>query len=206
MGAMASDAHMTETTTLIGDHVDLRPLVTDDAALTLGWRQGARARLLNPGASSVEEQAAWIAGRPGNEYNFVIALKDGRAVGMLSLVGVNMMSRHGESARFLIGDEEAVRGVPAAVEAMKLLYEFAFDELGLRRIFGNVTSDNMLMVKWQKYLGMKEEGRMREHHFINGKFQDAIILGLLEDEYRSEALPRMNALIKMGQKAGGVAT
>lgn len=188
---------------LRGDHVDLRPLVEADAALTLGWRQGARARLLNPGANSVEEQAAWIAGRPGSEYNFVIALKDGRAVGMLSLVGVNMMSRHGESARFLIGDEDAVKGVPAAVEAMKLLYAFAFDTLGLRRIFGNVTSDNMLMVKWQKYLGMKEEGRMRQHHFLNGKYQDAIILGLLDDEYRAEALPRMNALIKMGQKAGG---
>lgn len=194
---------MSHSYTLRGDHVDLRPLVEGDAALTLGWRQGARARLLNPGARTAQEQAAWISGRPGNEYNFVIALKDGRAVGMLSLVGVNTMSRHGESARFLIGDEEAVKGVPAAVEAMKLLYAFAFDELGLRRIFGNVTSDNMLMVKWQKYLGMKEEGRMRQHHFINGKWQDAIILGLLEDEYRNEALPRMNALIKMGRTAGG---
>jgi diamine N-acetyltransferase len=189
---------MSHTTTLRGEYIDLRPLAEEDAELTLAWRQGARARLLNPGAQSVEEQARWIASRPSNEYNFIIALKDGSAVGMLSLVGVNTMSRHGESARFLIGREEAVRGIPAAVEAMKLLYQFAFDQLGLRRIFGNVTSDNMLMVKWQKYLGMKEEGRMREHHFINGKFQDAIILGLLEDEYRNESLPRMNALIRLG--------
>lgn len=196
---------MSHTKALSGDFVDLRPLSADDAALTLEWRQGARARLLNPGANGVEEQAAWIAARPTNEYNFVIVLKDGRSVGMLSLIGVNTMSRHGESARFLIGDDEAVKGLPAAVEAMKLLYQFAFDELGLRRIFGNVTSDNMLMVKWQKYLGMKEEGRMREHHLINGKFQDAIILGLLEDEYRQDALPRMNALIRIGAKTSGAA-
>jgi RimJ/RimL family protein N-acetyltransferase len=189
---------MSHTTTLRGEYIDLRPLAEEDAEVTLGWRQGARARLLNPGAQSVEEQARWIAARPANEYNFIIALKDGSAVGMLSLIGVNTMSRHGETARFLIGQEEAVRGIPAAVEAMKLLYQFAFDQLGLRRIFGNVTSDNMLMVKWQKYLGMKEEGRMREHHFINGKFQDAIILGLLEDEYRNESLPRMNALMRLG--------
>lgn len=196
---------MSHAHVLRGDYVDLRPVEVGDAALTLAWRQGARARLLNVGAQTVEEQEAWISSRPANEYNFMIVLKDGRPAGMLSLINVNRMSRHAESARFLIGDEEAVRGIPVAVEAMKLLYQFAFDELGLQRIFGNVTSDNMLMVKWQKYLGMKEEGRMRQHHFLDGKFQDAIILGLLEPEYRQEALPRMEALIKMASPRGAAA-
>lgn len=194
---------MIKATTLEGEFVDLRPLEPSDAAITLAWRQSARARLLNPGAATVEEQTAWIRARPANEYNFVIVLKSGEPIGMLSLIQVNMMSKHAETARFLIGDEDAVRGIPAAVEAMKLLYEFAFDQLGLLRIFGNVTADNMLMVKWQKYLGMKEEGRMRRHHFLNGKFQDAIILGLLEEEYREVSLPRMNALVKMGQSSSG---
>lgn len=192
---------MSHSITLQGEYVDLRPLATGDAAITLAWRQGARARLLNPGAQNEVEQARWISSRPDNEYNFIIALKDGRPVGMLSLIGVNMLSKHGETARFLIGDEDAVKGVPAAVEAMKLLYEFAFEQLGLLRIFGNVTEDNMLMVKWQKYLGMKEEGRMRRHHYLNGRFQDAIVLGLLEEEYREVSIPRMNALIKMAQPA-----
>jgi len=190
---------MSHSVVLQGEYVNLRPLEASDAGATLAWRQSARARLLNPGASSVEEQAAWIEARPSIEYNFMMVLKSGEAVGMLSLIGVNMMSKHGETARFLIGNEDADRGIPVAVEAMKLLYGFAFDHLGLHRIFGNVTSDNMLMVKWQKYLGMKEEGRMRRHHFINGSFQDAIILGLLEEEYRDVSLPRMEALIKMAR-------
>jgi diamine N-acetyltransferase len=192
---------MSQLVNLTGQFVDLRPLVPTDSEITLRWRQSARARLLNPGATTVSEQEAWIGSRPDNEYNFIIALKEGQPVGMLSLIGVNTMSRHGETARFLIGQEEAVRGIPAAVEAMKLLYEFAFDTLKLERIFGNVTADNMLMVKWQKYLGMKEEGRMRRHHFINGKFQDAIILGLLVEEYRNESLPRMNGLIRFGSRS-----
>lgn len=190
---------MVNSITLTGEYVDLRPLERAHAETTLRWRQSVRARLLNPGAATVEEQAAWIESRPDSEYNFIIALKSGEPVGMLSLIGVNTMSRHAETARFLIGEEEAVRGIPAAVEAMKLLYEFAFDRLELQRIFGNVTADNMLMVKWQKYLGMKEEGRMRRHHFLNGKFQDAIILGMLVEEYRDECLPRMNALIRVAR-------
>ena len=185
--------------TIQGEFVDLRPLVPDDAMLTLRWRQAERAANLNSGARSVEQQAAWIGGRPESEYNFVICLKDGRDVGMVSLVGINAVSRHAEPGRFLIGEAEAVRGIPAAVEAMKLLYELAFDQLGLQRVFGTVVSDNPLMLKWQKFLGMKEEGCMRRHYFINGHFQDAILVGMLEEEYRSAALPRMNGLIAAGR-------
>jgi [ribosomal protein S5]-alanine N-acetyltransferase len=182
---------------LEGQFVDLRPLSSEHAEVTLAWRMSARARLLNLGAQTVEEQRRWIESRPDSEYNFIIALKDGTPVGMLSLIGVDPVNRHAETARFLIGDEEAVKGVPAAVEAMKLLYELAFDQLHLERIFGTVSSENPLMTKWQKYLGMKQEGLMRRHYFLNDRFQDAVMLGLLVEEYRDVALPRMQSLIKM---------
>ena len=178
-----------------GEFVRLRPLAVTDAELTHGWRTAARARFLNGGAATVEEQAAWIAARPDSEHNFVIELRDGTPVGMLSLVDVDRANRRAEPGRFLIGDEPAVQGVPAAVEAMKLLYELAFDELGLVRVCGIVAAENTLMVKWQRFLGMREEGRLRDHLFLDGRFQDAVFLGLLVDDYRTTTLPRMNALI-----------
>jgi diamine N-acetyltransferase len=55
------------------------------------------------------------------------------------------------------------------------------------------------MVKWQKYLGMKEEGRFRRHFFMDGEFHDAIALSLLAGEYRATALPRMRGLIRLGR-------
>lgn len=183
-------------TVLRGTYVDLRPLTVEDAAITFAWRTADRARYLTAGAATVEQQAAWIASRPASEYNFVITLKDGRPVGMLSLVGIDRTNRHGEPGRFLIGEEEAVRGLPAAVEAMLLLYELAFDQLGLMRVCGIVAANNPLMVKWQKYLGMKEEGRLRSHLCQDGEFHDAIYLGLLADEYRTVTRPRMQALIR----------
>jgi RimJ/RimL family protein N-acetyltransferase len=188
---------MAEPRTLHGRFVDLRQLTVDDAELTFRWRESSRAKLLNKGAPSVAAQAEWIRKRPGNEHNFIIQLKDGRPVGMLSLVGIDPVNRHAEPGRFLIGDEQAVRGVPAAVEAMKLLYQLAFDELGLVRLFGTIASDNSRMAKWQKYLGMREEGRMRSHYFIDGKFQDALVFGILDEEYRRDALPKMQSLIAM---------
>lgn len=185
--------------TLEGKFVDLRPLTPDDAAITFEWRQTSRARLLNRGAADVAQQADWIRSRPKNEFNFIIQLKDRRAIGLLALVGVDAVNRHAESGRFLIGEEVLARGVPAAVEAMKLLYEFAFDQLDLVRVFGFIAGENNRMLKWQKYLGMREEGRMRNHYFIDNRFQDAIVMGILADEFRQDALPRMQALIAVTQ-------
>ena len=187
--------------TLRGRYVTLRPLATSDAAVTHAWRCSERARHLNGAAGSVEDQARWIATRPAGEFNFVVELADGRPIGMLSLVGVDLANRRAESARFLIGDEDAARGVPAAVEAMSLLYQFAFDELRLERVHGVIEATNHLMVKWQKYLGMREEGRFRRHFLMNGEFRDAIALSLLADEYRAVTLPRMRALMRLGAAA-----
>jgi RimJ/RimL family protein N-acetyltransferase len=188
-----------------GEFVRLRTLSESDAELTLRWRQGQRASLLNAGAETVEQQRAWISRRPASEINFIIELKgepeeQSIPVGMLSLIAIDRDQGRAESARFLIGEEAAVRGIPAAVEAMKLLYELAFDQLGLRRIYGTIASENHLMIKWQKFLGMKEEGRLRQHYLINGKVQDAVCLGLLAEEYRKESLPRMKVLMAAGRR------
>jgi len=166
-------------TVLRGEFINLRPLVISDAALTFGWRQSQRASLLNKGAESVEQQAQWIASRPASELNFVIELKDGRPVGMLSLTSIDRVNSRAESSRFLIGEEAAVQGVPVAAEAMLLLYELAFDRLGLHRVYGTVAGDNVRMIKWQLFMGMTQEGRLQDHYFINGHFQDAVCLGLL---------------------------
>ena len=165
------------------------------------WRQGDRARNLNQGATTLASQEQWIATRPPTEFNFVIELKDGKPVGMVSLVDVDTLHRRAEVGRFLIGEEAAVRGIPAAVEATKLLYEFAFDRLDLVRVYGTIASDNSAMYRWQVYMGMREEGRLRGHYFIAGHFQDAICMGLLQEEYRQLTLPRMRVLIAAARRA-----
>ena len=72
------------------------------------------------------------------------------------------------------------------------------------RVHGTVAADNALMVKWQRYLGMREEGRLRRHYFIDDRFQDAIVFGLLVEEYRTVTLPRMKVLIAAGRRSASV--
>ena len=185
-----------------GTYVNLIPLSVDDAELTFEWRNLERAQFLNKGSTSVAEQRAWITNRPENEINWIITLrKSGMKVGMLSLVNINTISRNAESARFLIGNEEAVKGIPVAVEAMKNLYDFAFMHLKLHKVYGQIVASNKVMIKWQKYLGMKEEGLLREHLMINGELQDAVIMGILSEEYIASK-KKFDGLIGMGAKNG----
>lgn len=184
-------------TPLLGRFIDLRLLTREDAACTFRWRASHRAQFLNRGAQSVEQQAQWIAARPDTELNFLIQRKDGIAVGMLSLTAIDQVNSRAEPGRFLIGEPDLVRGIPAAPEAMLLLYELAFDRLRLQRVYGVVAAPNVLMIKWQKYVGMKEEGRLRRHYCIDGMFHDAVCFGLLVEEYRAAVEPRLRCLVEI---------
>ncbi len=180
---------------LAGEHVQLRTMTALDAPMTLRWRQSPRAILLNRGARSVEGQAEWIV-LHREDFNFIIELFDGTPVGMLCLSDINQEHKHASSSHFLIGEEEKCKGIPVAAEAMLLLYRFAFDDLGLHRVWGHVASDNIGMIRWQKYLGMVEEGRMTEHLFINGHWQDAVILGLTAQRFETVARPKLEAMCR----------
>lgn len=183
----------------VGEFTILRPLASSDAEVSLGWRIGQRAALLNPGSTTVAEQRDWILSRPSNELNFLIETIKHRPVGLISLVDIDLRQRHAEASRFLIGEEKEVRGLPTAIEAMKLLYLIAFDELDLIRVTSVMPEENTRILKWHKYLGMREEGRLRQHVLINGRLQDLILVGIMEWEFREVTVPRMAALIDLSR-------
>lgn len=201
-----------------GRYVTLRPLTPDDAEITQRWRTSGRAFLLNKGAQSVAEQRTWIRSREkyveaGTEYNFVMVLsprpshfatgaivpeelrRQPQPVGMISLVDIDMTHKRAEAAHFLIGEEGAVKGMPVAFEAVKLLYELAFDTLGLERLWGPVASGNRGMLTFHKYMGYRECGRLPSHYILNGLYHDAIFIQLDVDTYRAVTLPKLNRLI-----------
>jgi RimJ/RimL family protein N-acetyltransferase len=184
---------------LTGNYVSLRPMTIDDANQTLSWRNSSRAHFLNRGATILEEQQKWILNRPSNEYNFIIETLECREIGTVALTNIDIVNSRAEPGRFLIGDEKAARGIPAAAEAMLLIYRFAFDQLKLHRVYGFVAAENGRMVKWQKYLGMTHEGTLKDHYLMDGHFQDAILFGMLEDEYRNVCSPRLESLVAMAR-------
>jgi RimJ/RimL family protein N-acetyltransferase len=168
---------------LTGKYVRLRPLTVDDAEVTLAWRMSDRASLLHRGAETAEAQRDWIASREG-EYNFVMELLDGRPVGMISLIGIT--ETQAESARFLIGEPQLVALYGPgriAADAQWLLFRFAFDSLGVRKLVGTVNAANTGSLKWHLLTGWITTGADGETTFIE----------LPEWAYRSEGTLKLMA-------------
>ena len=75
------------------------------------------------------------------------------------------------------------RGKGYGKAAMKLLLEYAFNERRLHKFAGFCFDDNLSSRKMMESLGCKQEGRSREEVYMNGKYHDRILYGLIKDEY-----------------------
>jgi diamine N-acetyltransferase len=186
---------------LYGKFATLRELTESDAEITFNWRMSERARFLSGSPGTIENQKAWINSRPLNEFNFIILENlSQQPVGMLSLINIDKINLNAESSRFLIGDEERCKGLPIAAESMLLLYKFAFEVLNLHRVYGYISAENLQMIKWQRYMGMKHEGIWRSHiNAGNGSFVDAHLFGINKVEFESIARRKLQSFLKMHQ-------
>lgn len=182
---------------LKGHMATLRPLIVDDAELTFAWRSGARARLLQRGARTVDEQRAWIATRnKTGELNFVIQYRD-QPVGMIALLDINYLHGSVQMGRLLIGEEELVGKAPVAFESDLMLCDYAFDVLKMHKIYGDVMEENHGMLKTRFYLGYKQDGILRDHYLYDGLYKNTVAVSILEDEYRKVCRPKLVSLINM---------
>jgi RimJ/RimL family protein N-acetyltransferase len=194
---LKSRANSESLVKLTGKLVTLRPLVIEDAAITLRWRLSKRARFLQRGAQTEEEQRAWIASQDRTgELNFIIEFK-GEPVGMTALHEISQQNRSAIMGRLLIGEEEKVGSAPVFFETELLLCNYAFDQLKLHKIYGQIMEDNVGMIRTRLYLGYKQDGFLRDHFLHNGVYRGAVMVSLLEDEYRAVCRPKLVQLTSL---------
>ena len=173
----------------------LRPITVDDAEITLKWRLSERAKLLQRGAKTIEEQRTWIAAKlTTNELNFIIEYKD-KPVGMIALHDISQTHKSVQMGRLLIGEEEWIGKAPVAFDADLLLCDYVFDILKMHKIYGDVMEDNLGMLKTRYYLGYKKDGILRDHYIYDGVYKNTVAVSLLENEYRKICRPKLVSLI-----------
>jgi RimJ/RimL family protein N-acetyltransferase len=172
---------------LQGNGLVLRPLVPDDAAMTLAWRQGERAQYLNAGAQTVEQQWAWIHAHQ-HEANFVIWHPDPpRPIGTISLYNVDARKQTGD-----LGREMLAYPMPGWVvaEVEKTLLDYAFGDRALRQVRAWVVAGNERVVGMRQFFGWHLDGVVRDDFLKDGAFDDVVLLSLMAEEYRQDARGR----------------
>jgi diamine N-acetyltransferase len=62
---------------------------------------------------------------------------------------------------------------------MRFIIDHGFKKLKLNKLYLDVFVANTPAVKLYKSVGFKEEGLLKEHGFVEGKFLDELVMALL---------------------------
>ena len=123
---------------------------------------------------------AAIADRLG--YMFVILEnKTNTPIGTARVHNINLKSATCNLG-MMIGDK-SYWGKGLGKRVYKLLIEFAFNKLNIRRIWEAAHADNIVSLAMCEGLGFRREGIMREHILTDRGPMDKILLGLLQKEW-----------------------
>lgn len=101
-------------------------------------------------------------------------------IGIVSLMDVNYENKSAEIGCWI---GKNFWGQRLAHEAIKLMLDFGFNNLKLKRIWGKVVHLNKRSKILVKKIGFKYEGRLRKNTFRNKKWMDDLIFAFLKEEW-----------------------
>ena len=122
-----------------------------------------------------------------NEILFAICdIKSNKRIGNIKLGPINWIHKFGDIS-LLIGEKDYWgRGI--ATEAIALVSVFAFNTLNMHKLKAGCYSANEGSLKAFEKVGFNREGLVKKQWFVNGVFQDNIILGLCSEDFDFENL------------------
>ncbi len=113
--------------------------------------------------------------------HFIVERKDnGEAIGFLVATGRNSPDHEQYWRRVVINE----RGKGYGKEAMNLLMAWAFEDAGAHRGWLDCKDYNDRALHVYESLGLRREGLLRETILVDGKYENLVVLGILEDEWR----------------------
>jgi len=104
----------------------------------------------------------------------------GRLIGTCTYASWDRVHRRAEIG-FALHREEWGKGYMK--ELLPAFIRFGFEELELHRIEADVDPNNRPAIALLERNGFTEEGILRERYRMNGELQDAVIYGLLHNEF-----------------------
>jgi RimJ/RimL family protein N-acetyltransferase len=166
--------------------VRLRSLEAGDLDRTRAWVNDPEvARLVNRVAPvSAAEQQAWYQRVTSDRQQVIFAvelLADRRHIGNCGLKGIDPRARKAELWMYL--GEPATWGQGYGTEVCRALCRFGFERLNLHRIHLYTPAYNRRAVALYEKVGFKTEGLLRHEVFQDGGYHDAVVMGMLREEF-----------------------
>lgn len=177
----------------VGLRVYLRPIQEDDARVAASWSMRENDASWSNGRGVVGQAPWWhhIEGlqkeTPPDWVRFTVCLRDGdEVIGFVGIADIDYRHRFAESESELVNP--AYRGNGFGSEAKHLLFDYAFNTLGLHMLTSWVLFENTRSAAALRKQGYREAGRVNWMIHRNGTFTNMGLFDLLADEWR--AMPR----------------
>jgi len=187
---------------LVGERVRLRGVRDDDLPALAKWemdpgRLATLSHWVAPSseAAAKERIAKWSA-NDKDDLGFAIeTLEDPpMLVGHLGLWGATPKDRCA-TLGIALGREYIGRGYGS--DAMRVIVDYAFRELGLHRLQLSVAPFNQAGIRAYEKAGFVEEGRHRESVMHDGRWYDDVLMSILDHEWAA----RLSRTPRSGRRA-----
>lgn len=179
-------------TILTGEKIILRPFrESDKEPLFAGVNEPIGAKLTGTHQTFTREDTdryieRQIAADDDSRASFIIALPDdSRPVGEVVINGIDRDNNSANIRIALFSPDDFGQGYGS--EAMRLMVGYGFEELKLHRISLDVFAFNPRAIRAYEKVGFKREGVLRDDLFYDGEYHDAIIMSILEHEWREQS-------------------
>jgi diamine N-acetyltransferase len=173
-------------TIITGDHFVLRPLVKADIENRVRWFNDpdVRKTLIISEQFELEKTIRWFEKIRDDDsrVEFVIETAEKTPVGVTGLAGID--SVHKTAEIYIVIGQKEFWGKGVMLEAESLLIEWAFNSLGLEKIWAQTRPDNIASLITMKKIGFQIEGTLRNEKIVNGKRATVLHLGLLRDDFK----------------------
>ena len=169
-----------------GEMINLCPIEKRTAPVMAKWMNdpSIRVTLIRYLPVSTQMEEVWISSleeNPNKNVVLAITLKErGEHIGNVGLHSINWKNRVA-TLGIVIGNKKHW-GNGIGTEAIKLILQYAFRTLNLRKINSVVVEGNKGSLIIHDRNGFKVEGAHKKEHFIDGEYRDLILLGVFRSD------------------------
>ena len=165
------------------NEVTIRPITYDDTENIVRWRNSeyVNSRFIDRRMFTKESHEAWLKNyvETGKVAQFIILL-NGEPVGSVYLRDIDLNKKEAEYGIFI--GEESARGKGVGTKSAKLILKYAFEELGLKKIFLRVLKNNPGAVRSYEKAGFKKIDRV-DTLTVDGETLEVIFMELEKKDF-----------------------
>lgn len=172
---------------LTGDRVVLRPIQRAD--LPRLWELigdfevavlGTSGPVLPQSLAEFEATFDHDPAQPVKDRAYFAIELDGELIGEVGLHRIDHFSRTCELG---IGIGRAYWGKGFGQDAVRTLVDYAFEHLNMNRVGLYVLAEDPRAVGAYRKAGFVEEGRIRQHAWVRGTYEDELVMSVLREEW-----------------------